>query len=447
MPKTLISLFLAASALGAATVLGQQPVTTATKGTLMLEKKTYPLTHAAAYEATIEDEPMIAVVFSGQVIAGEQVMAARDAEKQGGDGDFKRPFLKLVFKKGGELKYWSASAGGTSLGRHVSKATGEITLQGNRAVGKASQPLESEGMFPSSFDVQFDVPLLKAGESLAASAPKKTGPAANVKPTVTGTFKGNGKDAKLAFVSARWGEPFGGKPGIVLVFTEKDHAADKKADNGAMFGRFGSALIISLHEEGDIYGCQVVHTALKNQGFSSSGHIETNDFSYADGKVEGQLTTHGPAETFGQTWEVDLKFVAPLGEAPKELQPTESAKPATAKSDDDDEDDDQPAAKVSGAEFKARDLALTKDATDVEYKTVVEQIAFKSKRDVKTVATELAANLKAQGWMNDGSDMLQPTSSILKRKRGAAKLTIFVKPENGTSEVKMMTEGLAWDSP
>jgi hypothetical protein len=42
-------------------------------------------------------------------------------------------------------------------------------------------------------------------------------------------------------------------------------------------------------------------------------------------------------------------------------------------------------------------------------------------------------------------DMVNPKSSILKRRRGEAALTIFVKPENGGSEVKMMTEGLAWD--
>jgi hypothetical protein len=38
-----------------------------------------------------------------------------------------------------------------------------------------------------------------------------------------------------------------------------------------------------------------------------------------------------------------------------------------------------------------------------------------------------------------------PASSILKRKRGDAELTIFVKPENGGSEVKIFTEGLSWD--
>ena len=37
--------------------------------------------------------------------------------------------------------------------------------------------------------------------------------------------------------------------------------------------------------------------------------------------------------------------------------------------------------------------------------------------------------------------MIQPQSSILKRKRGNASLTIFVKPDDGGSEVKMMTEG------
>jgi hypothetical protein len=75
----------------------------------------------------------------------------------------------------------------------------------------------------------------------------------------------------------------------------------------------------------------------------------------------------------------------------------------------------------------------------------VEQLQFKSKSDVKSVCAELAANLKAQGWSNDGPDMVNPKSSILKRKRGEATLTIFVKPENGGSEVKMMTEGLSWE--
>ena len=46
---------------------------------------------------------------------------------------------------------------------------------------------------------------------------------------------------------------------------------------------------------------------------------------------------------------------------------------------------------------------------------------------------------------NDGMDMIQPQSSILKRQRGEAKLTILVKPENGGSDVKIFTEGLSWE--
>src|SRR5262249_23470031 len=142
--------------------------------------------------------------------------------------------------------------------------------------------------------------------------------------------KGNGKDANLAYVSARWDEPFGGKPGISLVFTEKDHSKAMKPDVDAMFGKFGNALIITLHEDGDIYGCQVVHSAHKKQGFSSSGSIETAGFTYGDGKVEGEITTNGPVDTFGETWEVKLKFLAPLGEIPKEYQVAESKKEETS---------------------------------------------------------------------------------------------------------------------
>ncbi len=454
MTKIFMCVVATVSAMSALTLFAQEGTTKAVEGTLMLEKKDYPLKHAIAYEATIDNEPAIAVVFSGQAVAGEKLKEAREAEKEGGDGDFNRPFLKLVFKKTGELKYWSAGAGGTALGRRSGSATGELKLQNGRVIGKASQPNETDAMFPSGFDVHFDVALLKAGASLPATTTKKPGPAANVKPSVTGVFKGNGKEAKLAYVSAHWREPFGDKPSMDLVFTEKDHSKDKKPDLNAAFGRFGSALIISLHEDGSIFGCQVVHSAHQKQGFSSIGSIHTNDFTFEDGKVEGELTTDGHVDTFGETWEVKIKFVAPLGEIPKEFQPAESKKPekeenrastSPAEKPTTDESDDEPAEQPAVAKLNVKDLPLTKDATGVEYKALVEHVLFKSKSNVNSVCAELAANLKAQGWTNDGRDMIQPQSSILKRKRGEAELTIFVKPENGGSEVKIFTEGLSWD--
>src|SRR5438034_11819408 len=69
-------------------------------------------------------------------------------------------------------------------------------------------------------------------------------------------------------------------------------------------------------------------TARIKQGFSSIGSIRTNDFTFEDGKVEGELTTDGQVDTFGETWEVKIKFLAPLGEIPKEFQPAESKKSA-----------------------------------------------------------------------------------------------------------------------
>ena len=344
------------------------------------------------------------------------------------------------------FKGWGAGAGDISLGRHTSNATGELKLQDGRAIGKANQPNETEGMFPSGLDVHFDVPLLRAGESLPPS--KKPGPAANVKPSVTGVFKGNGKDAKLTNVSAHWREPFGDKPSIVLVFTEKDHSKDKKPDFNAGFGKFGSALVVSLHEDGDIFGCEVAHSALKHQNFSSIGKIQTNNFEYADGKVQGELTTDGPADVFGESWEVNVKFVAPLGEIPKEFQPAASKepeqdatdKPATTETSAKRTRPSPPRMNSTSRIWRLRKMRLTSNT-----RSLLSNVFFKSKANVKSVSAELAANLKVQGWTKEGSDLVTPASSILKRKRGDAELTIFVNPENGGSKVKMITEGLDWD--
>ena len=38
--------------------------------------------------------------------------------------------------------------------------------------------------------------------------------------------------------------------------------------------------------------------------------IKTNDFTFEDGKVEGELTTDGQVDIFGETWEAKIKFIA-----------------------------------------------------------------------------------------------------------------------------------------
>lgn len=433
-------------AFSAAPLFAQEGTTKPGEGTLTLNKKTYQPRNALAYESMIDGEAAIVTVLSGQPITSETLKEARAAEKEGEEGNFNKPFLKLVFKKTGELKYWSAMAGGTQVTHHSGdKVIAELKVLDSRVDGKASEQAEADAMIPIAFDVRFNTALIKSGEELPATAPKKRGPAANVKPTVTGVFKGNGKDAKLIYASAHWGEPFNGKPGIVLVFSEKDHSKDPKPDFNASFGKFGSALIVSLHEDGQIYGCEVVHAAMERKNFSSLGSMETSSFNYDNGKVEGELTTNGPVDTFGEKWEAKLQFIAPLGDIPKELQVAESTKTEEKRASSKEEDlDEETESKPAGSGIKAKELTLTKDAAEVQYNSLVEQIQFTSKSDVKSVCAELAARLQGQGWTKDGNDLITPSSSILKRKHGEAKLTIFVKPAAGGSEVKMMTEGLSW---
>src|SRR5262249_43733173 len=127
---------------------------------------------------------------------------------------------------------------------------------------------------------------------------------------VSGVFKGNGKEAKLAYVSTRKGEPFADKPTIIITFTEKDHSKETKPDIKAGFGDFGSALIITINDEGKIIGCVVAHAAHEKKGFSSVGNIKMSAFKVNDGKMQGRIATDGEQKTFGQTWEVDIKSQA-----------------------------------------------------------------------------------------------------------------------------------------
>jgi len=135
-------------------------------------------------------------------------------------------------------------------------------------------------------------------------------PAAAADPPVSGKFTGNGKEAKLEFASARKGEPYLDKPTIRLIFTEKDHSKDKRPDIAAGFGDFGSALIVTVKEDGKIIGCLVAHSGHEKKGFNSLGSIAMSDYKAADGKVTGKIKTNGVVDTFGEKWQVDIRFEA-----------------------------------------------------------------------------------------------------------------------------------------
>jgi hypothetical protein len=269
-----------------------------------------------------------------------------------------------------------------------------------------------------------------------------------VKPSVTGTFTGNGKPAKLACASARRGEPFNDEPSMVLVFSEKDHSKDTKPDFKASFGHYGSALILSVHEDGSIFGCQVAHAAHKKSGFSSIGEIRAAAFDVEEGRIAGHFTTDGEKTTFDETWSVDLKFVVPFKTGDPVKQPlTPSSKPASSDAPTERSMKKPASGKPADASavISVYELPFPADAANIEYKELVEQIVFKSGSSVQKLAASLSKALAAQGWKSDGSDLVTPKSAILNLNRGDATLTIMVKPSGSGSQTTVFAQGLDWE--
>ena len=85
MTKKFIYLLIAAATVIGAVPLFAQEGAGAAAGTLTLDKKTYTLKRALAYETTIDDEDAIAVVLSGQPVTSEMLKKARE-RGEGGRG-------------------------------------------------------------------------------------------------------------------------------------------------------------------------------------------------------------------------------------------------------------------------------------------------------------------------------------------------------------------------
>lgn len=257
--------------------------------------------------------------------------------------------------------------------------------------------------------------------------------------TVSGTFLGDRKDGKIAHLVVQTREPFSDQAAIRLVFTEKDPSSSKKPDFDAGFKKLGSALILSVHRDGGIFGCEVAHTAHEKSPFSALGEIKMEDFQVTDTTVSGRVTTGGELDAFGQKWNVDLKFTAPL---PKGAFAEEEAKPMTK-----EEPTEEPA-KPAGPKLAVSKLPLPASALDVEYKAVVGHITFRSDASVSEVAGEFSAKLKEQGWKDGAGSLMGKTNAILKRELDGANLTIMVQPAASGCNVKVFTEGLDWsDAP
>jgi hypothetical protein len=415
------------------------------EGTLHMSGIDYKLSHAVAYESKYLDDPAITVLTSDRPLDGAKILAVlKENDGQDSELSLRQPHLKVVFSpKGKPLSFYAYAAGFTTNGSG-GKVAGELKLAKGQVSGQASMERAGSEKLARGFDFKFDIPLLGMGS--AADAPAPAGPLAKL--GVSGKFLGNGKEAKLAFISAYPREPFADKPSLRIVMTEKDHSRDPKPDFRAGFGDYGSALVISCHEDGSIFGCEVWHAAHEKRGFSSVGNIETVDFQIAGGQVQGGIETDGEEKFFDDRWEVDLKFAAKYaGQSGATMPPktadapqSGNAKPMAPATDKPTLPSDAPA----GEKLNVKDLAILQDVPGVEFKKLVQHVAFNSEKDYKTLAAELAPKLAAQGWKTDGRDLIG-VSAILKRTRGEASLTIFVKPAGTGSTVTVMTKGLAWE--
>ena len=91
-------------------------------------------------------------------------------------------------------------------------------------------------------------------------------------------------------------------------------------------------------------------------------------------------------------------------------------------------------------------LPLPKDAANIEYKTLVEQLKFTSGASHTALAKSFSAQLAAAGWTKVDSDLVGK-SAILKREQGAAELTIMIKPAETGSSIIVFAENMNWDKP
>ncbi len=268
--------------------------------------------------------------------------------------------------------------------------------------------------------------------AIQAQAPAKT--------TVEGGFLGDGKEGRIRHLVVQTREPFNDQAAIRLVFTEKDPAKSEKPDFDAGFKKLGSALILSVHRDGGIFGCEVAHSAHEKSPFSALGEIQMEDFKVTDTTVSGRVTTGGELDAFGQKWEVDLTFSAPLpGGAFAEPEAKPMTKPA-------EKGTKVPAS--GGPKLAVGKLPLPASALEVEYKAAVGHINFRSDASVGEVAGEFSTRLREEGWKDGPGSLVGQANAILKRERDGAKLTIMVQPAGAGCTVKVFTEGLDWsDAP
>ena len=178
-----------------------------------------------------------------------------------------------------------------------------------------------------------------------------------------------------------------------------------------------------------------------NFSLSVSGPNLTGELTVKNARARGTIHLD-PEDGKGAKGSFDARFDVAMLDVPPpppETKPAKDEKPMSKPADRESK-----AAPAVGA-VNVYDLPMPKDASQVEYKKLVEHIGYQSASDVKSLVAFLSQKLAEQGWKKPDSDLVTPKSAILKRERGEANLTIFVKPSGAGSKVTIMSSGLSWE--
>jgi hypothetical protein len=184
------------------------------------------------------------------------------------------------------------------------------------------------------------------------------------------------------------------------------------------------------------------------ESVSASGSDLKGQLVVKDGRVNGSCTYTPDENKTGFEAQFDLVLI-PIPQA--YFAKIEAEKAARLEKRAKDEKDrmakqKQDAAKAAAAELngpKAGSLPLPKGATDVVYEKLTGQIRCKCSSDVVTTANYLAQQFNAQGW-TAGKDLIRAKSAIMKRTKGDATLSIFVRPAEIATSVQIISKGLSW---
>lgn len=280
---------------------------------------------------------------------------------------------------------------------------------------------------------------------VAQAAPPTSKRAATTAPSTDGepckgTLEIDGKTYKLQYAVAYAVRVFD-KDAVAVIFSEVGIPVDKlraslrESGNDDKFFHFKPHMTVTFDKSGEPMFC---NGYADNNSISVSGPKLTGKLAVKDGRARGDAAlASDPESKHKNSFKVpafDLAMlVVPKSEAAAPEKPAKSEEP---KAD----------AEPGLAPIASRKLPLPDGATDVEYKKLVENIRCKCPKDLKATADEMTKKLAEQGWKTDGHDLVGPASAILKRTRGDATLTIFVKPiQAGGSTLQIMSKGLAWD--